>query len=100
VFEVGAGGLKSVEDESGLALGDAGVDERVYGFHESDLDGVGVLEDGHVEGVVAGDERLGALGGGSAALAGLVVEVAEATMLECGRAAGFSVGLEVLAKWY
>ncbi len=99
-LEVGAGGLESVEDESALALGDAGVDEGVDGFHEADLDGVGVFEDGHVVGVVPGDECLGVLGGGTTALAGFVVEVTEAAVLEGGRAAGFSVGLDVFAKRY
>ena len=40
-----------------------------------------------------------ALCAGTLALSGFVVEVAVAMMLECGRAAGLTVDLEVLAKW-
>ncbi len=100
VLQVGAGGLQGIEDQSGLALGDAGVNEGVDGFHESDLDGIGVLEDGQVEALVASDERLGALFRGTAPFAGFVVEVAEATVLESGRAAGLSVDLDVFTEWY
>ncbi len=48
--EIAAGGLQSVEDESGgLGVHVAG-DEQARDLHERDLDGVGVLEDGQIDG--------------------------------------------------
>jgi hypothetical protein len=99
-LEVGAGGLECVEDEAALTFGDACADHGVNGFHEADLDGVGVLEDGNVEAVMAGWEGAGSLLGGAAAFAGFVVEVTEASVTQSGRSAGLSVDLEVLTKWY
>src|SRR5512143_1762718 len=94
VFEVRAGGLQGVEQQAGLTL----VEEAVDGLHEGYLDGVGVLEYGELQVLVALVEVALALGAGALALLGFGVEVAVAMMLECGRAAGFAVDLEVLAE--
>lgn len=101
VFEVGAGGLESVEDEPGVAMIDAAVEEGFDGFHDGDLDGVGIFEKGELEGVLAREGLAGiATGVGATTTLGLVVEVAETTVFERGTAAEFSVGLDVFAKWY
>lgn len=101
VFEIGTGGLESVEDESGVAMIDAAVEEGFDGFHDGDLDGIGVFEQGEFEGVFAREGLAGiATGVGAKTALGLVVEVAETTVFERGTAAEFSVGLDVLAKWY
>jgi hypothetical protein len=101
VFEVGAGGLESVEDESGVAVIDAAVEEGFDGFHDGDLNGVGIFEKRELEGVQAREGLAGiATGVGAATTLGLIVEVAETTVFERGTAAGCSVGLDVLAKWY
>lgn len=101
VFEVGAGGLESVEDESGVAMIDAAVEEGLDGFHDADLDGVGIFEQGELVSVFASVGLAGiATGIGTATTLGLIVEIAETTVLERGTAAEFSVGLDVLASWY
>src|SRR5512143_4003689 len=97
-LEVRAGGLQGIEKQAGLALVETAVEEAVDGLHEGDLDGVGVLEYGELQVLVSLVEVALALGAGTFAFLGFGVEVAVAMMLECGRAAGFSVDLEVPAE--
>src|SRR6202023_3225863 len=49
-MKVAAGGLQGVEDESGGLGVDVSGDEQARDLHERDLDGVGVLEDGQIDG--------------------------------------------------
>ena len=80
VLEVGAGGLESVEDESGLALVEAAIEESVEGLHEGHLDGIGVFQHREIENVITRIDAALALGRGALAFAGFVVEVAEAAV--------------------
>ena len=100
VLEVGAGGLESVEDESGLALVEAAVEESVESLHEGDLNGVGVLQHGELEDMVTRIDAALALGRGALTFAGFVVEVAEATVAKRRATAANSVDLNMLASWY
>ena len=101
VFEIGTRGLESVEDESGVAMIDAAIEEGFDGFHDGDLNGVGIFEKGELVGVLAAEGLAGiATGIGAATALGLVVEIAETPVFERGTAAELSVGLDVLASWY
>jgi hypothetical protein len=48
--EVGAGGLQGVEEEAGGFGVDLSGNDQAHDLHEGDLDGVGVLEDGEIDG--------------------------------------------------
>jgi hypothetical protein len=57
--QVGAGSLQSIEQEAGGLVVDLLRDEQAHDLHESDLNGVGVFEDGEDEG---SDAATGAVG--------------------------------------
>ncbi len=100
VLEVGAGGLEGVEKKSGAALTEASVEQTVDGLHECDLNGVGVFENRELHEVSGGEGVALETSAGAFALAGLVVEIAEAAMAECWAAARLSVDLYMLASRY
>ena len=100
VLEVGARGLESVEDESGLALVEATVEESVESLHEGDLNRVGILQHGELDDMVARIDAALALGRGALTFAGFVVEVAEAPVAKRRATAANSVYLNMLASWY
>ena len=92
--QVGAGGLQGVEQEAGGFVIDLLGDEQAHDLHESDLNGVGVFEDGEDEG---SDAAAGAVG---AELYALVlkafVEETETIAAQGGRSALGAVDFEVL----
>ncbi len=100
VLEVGAGGLEGVEKESGAAFAEASVEQAVDGLHEGDLNGVGVFENRELHEVSGGEGVALETSAGAFALAGLVVEIAEAAMAERRAAARLSVDLYMLASRY
>ena len=96
-WEVGAGDLESVEEESGAFWVEDFEGDALEDFSDGDLDGGSVLGHGEVEvGVGVGDgavvECLGA-----AEAAGGVVVVAELFVAERGASAAVSLGEDVAA---
>ncbi len=96
VGQVVGGGLQGVEEEGGGFVLDLSGQEETHDLHESELDGVGVFEEGEGEGrwrsaagAVGVELSVGALPE--------VVEEAEAKISESGRAALGPVDLDVLA---
>jgi hypothetical protein len=99
-LEVGAAeikrrGLESVEHEAGSFGVELAGEHKAHDLHETDLDGVRVLEDGEVEG------GAGAAGAGGvdddALIVPLLVKVAEAVAAQRGRFALRAIGFDVLA---
>src|ERR1700722_14766690 len=93
--EVGRGGLQGVEQQAGGFGLYLSAEDEAHDLHERDLDGVGVLEHGHIDDdaaeagarVVGGEVRVGpALG-----------KVAETRGPEGGRTALGAVGFDVFA---
>ncbi len=89
-FEVGAAevagsGLESVEEESGLLLGDGAVGDCLTDAHDSDLDRVRIFEKRNLELFRFRIETCS------------FVEVAEPPLFHGGRSAADAVGLNVLA---
>ncbi len=99
-LEVGAAeierrGLQSVEHEAGGFGVELAGEREAHDLHEADLDGVGVLEDGEVDG---GARLTGASGvDDDALIVPLLVKVAETVALEGRRSALRAVDFDVLA---
>lgn len=89
LLEVGGRDLQPVKHESGALLIDLAGEEKAQDFHECDLDGVSVFEQGQGHALPLDDDGL---------VAPSLVKVAEALLLEGGRSALRSVGLDVLAS--
>ena len=95
VAEIEGRGLQSVEHEAGGFGVELATEREAHDLHESDLDGVGVLEDGEVE---RGTSAAGAGGvDDDALIVPLLMKVAEALVAQGGRSALRAVGLDVLA---
>ena len=94
--EIGAGGLQCIEKKaSGFVLDLLG-DKQAHDLHESDLDGVGVFEDGKNEG---GNAAAGAVGTElDAFVLKAFVEKAEAVAAESGRSALSAIDFEMLTS--
>jgi hypothetical protein len=92
--KVAAGGLQSVKEEAGGFVLDLMGEEHAHDLHESDLDGVGVFEDGQGERAwVTGaihDEA-------DALVMKSLVKETEAVAAECRRSALHAIDLDVLA---
>ncbi len=88
-------GLQSVEHEAGGFGVELAAEREAHDLHEADLDGVGVLEDGEVDG---GARLTGASGvDDDALIVPLLVKVAETVALEGRRSALRAVDFDVLA---
>src|SRR5579862_2407705 len=99
-MQVAAGCLQSVEDESGSLGVDVAGNEQTRDLHERDLDGVGVLEDGQVDGhgAAAGARVFLAIGMELDALVVMAfVKVTETVAAQGGRSALRAVDLDALA---
>jgi hypothetical protein len=99
-MKVAAGGLQSVEDEAGSLGVHVSGDEQARDLHERNLDGVGVLEDGQVDGdgAAAGARIFLAIGMKLDALVVMaLVEVTETVAAQGGRSALRAVNLDTLA---
>jgi hypothetical protein len=99
-LEIGAAqverrGLQGVEQEAGGFVVDLAGDQQTHDLHEGDLDRVGVLEDGQVE----GGRRLASLGGidHDALVVPLFMKETEAAIANRGRSALRPIDLDVLA---
>src|SRR5579864_3474791 len=93
--QVGAGGLQGVEQEAGGFVVDLLRDEQAYDLHESDLDGVGVFEDGEDE---SGYAAAGAVGAElDLFVLKTFVEETETVAAQGGRSALGAVDFEMLA---
>jgi len=93
--EIERRGLQSVEHEAGGFGVELAAECEAHHLHESDLDGLSVLEDGKVEG---GSVSSGAGGvDDDALIVPLLMKVAEALVAQGGRSALRAVGLDVLA---
>ena len=99
-LEIGAAqverrGLQGVEQEAGGFVVDLVGDQQAHDLHEGDLDGVGVLEDGQVE----GRRGLAGLGGidDDALVVPLFMKETEAAIANRGRSALRPIDLDVLA---
>ena len=92
--EIGAGGLQSIKKEAGGFVLDLLGDKQAHDLHESDLYGVGVLEDGKNEG---GNATAGTVGAElDAFVLKAFVEKAEAVAAESGRPALGAIDFEML----
>jgi hypothetical protein len=93
-MEVGAGGLEGIEKKAGGFVFDLVGEEQAHDFHESDLDGVGVFEDGQGERAWA---AAGAVGSEADALVVIaLVKETEAIAAKGGRSALDAVDFDVL----
>ena len=94
-MDVSAGGLEGIEKKAGGFVFDLAGEEQAHDFHESDLDGVGVFEDGQGERAWA---AAGAVGSEADALVVIaLVKETEAIAAERGRSALDAVDFDVLA---
>jgi len=92
--EIERSGLESIKKKSGGLVVNLMGEKQAHDLHEGDLDGVGVFEDGQVEGM---RRTAGAVGIGlGVALAPLIVKVTELTVVESWGTALDSVDLDVL----
>ena len=92
--QVSAGGLQGVEQEAGGFVVDLLGDEQAHDLHESDLDGVGIFEDGEDKG---GDAAAGAVGGEvDAFVLKAFVEKTETVAAQGGRSALGTVDFQML----
>ena len=91
--DVGRGSLQAVEKQAGGFVIEVARDDKLQDLHEGDLDGLGVLEDGQVDG--AGSCAARRINEEAVRYAD-IVKIAEAAGAEGGRAALGAVGLDVL----
>jgi hypothetical protein len=103
--QIDAGGLQGVEKESGGLGVELAGDDEAHDLHEGNLDGVGVLEDGQIDGDVAAatgvfrEIVVEAIGIERDALFVMTfVEVTETVAAESGRSALRAVDLDVLTS--
>jgi hypothetical protein len=88
--EVGSGDAEAGEEEAGLLVVDVMGGDAAEDFEEGELDGVAVVDAGHLEGAVIA-MRVGGFA------AGAVVIEAEVVAAEGGRAAAGATGVDVAA---
>ena len=97
-LEVSAGGLERIEKEAGGFVLDLARKQQAHDLHESDLNGIGVFEDGKDE---CGWAAAGAVAGEADALVvKALMKETEAVAAQCGRSALHAIDLDVLtAIW-